>query len=338
MLTRIILLLIFLNNVFIVTKFDNRVLEEIKEEALCDIIEDIPLSSVHSYDNNVWTYKPFDESMQTEQYPKAIDTTKKIVGIEGEVLFSFFKNLFEKNNVSQIDLEKENKIPKIIHQIWLGSPVPHVFTPFILSWKMYENRGWKYKLWTDKDIEQLPLYNQKLYDASNNAGEKSDIARWEILYRFGGVYVDMDFECLQPLDILHYAYDFYVGIQPLDTLFVQLGAALVGSRAGHPILKYCIETIAHNQSRKGVTQKTGPVHLTRSFYAAAGHGGLKDIALPASYFYPLGCREKAVNKQKWIQNGAFAVHWWSKSWMPKPYRPNIFRKIENEKQTKDWNS
>ena len=31
-------------------------------------------------------------------------------------------------------------------------------------------------------------------------GEKSDIFRYEILYRFGGVYVDTDFECIKPFE------------------------------------------------------------------------------------------------------------------------------------------
>ncbi len=32
-------------------------------------------------------------------------------------------------------------------------------------------------------------------------GVKSDLLNREIIYRFGGVYVDVDYECLQSLDV-----------------------------------------------------------------------------------------------------------------------------------------
>src|SRR4029077_19930708 len=108
---------------------------------------------------------------------------------------------------------------------------------------------------------------------------------WEIVYRYGGVYIDVDFECLKPLDIFHHMYDFYTGIQPLDTHFLQLGAALFGAVPGHPILKHCIETIKDDWKRKGAPTKTGPVHYSKSFFATAGKSGLLDVALPSFYFY-----------------------------------------------------
>ncbi len=98
---------------------------------------------------------------------------------------------------------------------------------------------WEYKLWTEKEIDALSLKNREMYDYAVNYGEKSDIARYEILYRFGGVYVDTDFESYKPLDTLHQAYDFYIGIQPLDTGHVQLGIGIIGSRPGHPLLESC---------------------------------------------------------------------------------------------------
>lgn len=43
---------------------------------------------------------------------------------------------------------------------------------------------------------------QKAFDAAKNYGEKSDILRYEILFVYGGVYADVDVECLQPFDAL----------------------------------------------------------------------------------------------------------------------------------------
>ena len=287
-----------------------------------------------------WPYIPFDISMKKDKelnIARTFAITEQIIGLNGQALYDFFKKTYENNAHAQ--KEESLKIPKIIHQIWLGSPLPEEFKQLQNSWiEHHTNKGWSYKLWTDEDVAQLKLYNQEFYDATDNYGVKSDILRWELLHRYGGVYIDMDYECLQPLDDLHYTYDFYTALQPLDTLFVQLGAALVGSRAGHPILAHCIETIKDDWGHKGAPKKTGPVHFTKSFCAMANkEKDSRDIAFPASYFYPLGSQEQTRSKSTWIQEGAFAVHWWAKSWMPKSYRPALSRSIDNEASAQSWN-
>lgn len=298
------------------------------------------LSEIFSvYDgHNPWRYQSFEEAMRLARYPKAIETTTQIVGIDGQELYDFFRDLYDKHNLSNVSPSNELTIPKIIHQVWLGSPLPEIFEPYMRSWVEHHlGRDWQYKLWTDEDVEKIELDNQQYYDAVDNYGIKSDILKWEIIYRYGGVYIDMDFECLQPLDVFHYTYDFYTALQPLDALFVQLGAALFGARPGHPILQYCIESIKDDWHEMGAPKKTGPVHFTKSFYKAAGQDGNIDIAFPASYFYPLGCRETEVDRQQWLKKGAFAVHWWAKCWMPKNYRPHIFKSIDNDESAKSWN-
>jgi mannosyltransferase OCH1-like enzyme len=286
-----------------------------------------------------WHYVTFDEGMHKESYPQAFATTEKIVGINGHKLYDFFKEIYEKNNFSVISPHTDIIIPKTIHQIWLGkSKIPEAFKEFQQTWiEHHMGKGWNYKLWTDEDVEELILHNREFYDATDNYGVKSDILRWEILYTYGGVYIDMDYECLAALDDFHYTYDFYTAVQPLDTQFVQLGAALVGSRPHHPILKHCIETIKDDWHYKGAPTKTGPVHFTKSFYACAGMDNNKDIALPAFYFYPLAAQATKYNKSEWITQGAFAVHWWAKSWMPKKYRPAFSYTIDNDESAQSWN-
>jgi mannosyltransferase OCH1-like enzyme len=296
------------------------------------------LTSWSTFAASDWQYIPFDNAMKKDVYPNSILVTERIIGLDGNTLYDFFKSMYEENNFSVIDPETELKIPKIIHQIWLGSPLPDSFIELQQSWiEQHIGRGWLYKLWTDEDVAQMELYNQEFYDATDNYGIKSDILRWELLYMYGGVYIDMDYECLRELDDFHYTYDFYTSLQPLDSFFVQLGNALFGSRPGHPILQHCIETIRNDWHLQGVPRKTGPVHFTKSFYACAGRNGNKDIALPSFYFCPLGCQEKESNRTGWTTQGAYAVHWWAKSWMPKGYRPPLFRDIHNDASAATWN-
>lgn len=284
------------------------------------------------------SYISFDTGLRTIEYPDAINRSMFYMNIDGHALYSFFKRLYQEG-MQLFRIEHTTlKIPKIIHQIWLGSVVPEVYEAYMQSWRT-KHPDWEYYLWTDENVESLfPLYNQEFYDETKNYGTKSDILRWELLYRFGGVYLDMDYECLNPLDELHYVFDFYTGIQPLDAIFLQLGAALVGSIPEHPILKHCIETICDDWHLQGAPKKTGPVHFTRSFYACAGRT-TRDIALPPFYVYPLASTEKATREAylRWIQQGSYAVHWWSKSWMPKAYRPARFRTINNDESAATWN-
>jgi len=108
-------------------------------------------------------------------------------------------------------------IPKIIHQIWFGD---QSLRPIKLMNKWKEmNPSWDYWLWTEKELkEYFPnLENQKhydnlidLYDNLKNktpnirphhylAG-RSDIVRYEILYEYGGFFIDADSDPLKPLD------------------------------------------------------------------------------------------------------------------------------------------
>lgn len=285
--------------------------------------------------NAEWDVIPFDEATRVDQFPEVYPLTEQGIGINGHELYDFCKNLYEQNSTLRVSTESDIKIPKIFHQIWLGSPLPEEFKAYQQSW-IDHHPDWAYKLWTDEDVAQMELYNQEFYDETKNYGVKADILRYEILYEYGGVFVDIDFECLRPLDDL-LCYDFYVGIEPFEHSSIQTAPGLFGTRPGHPILKYCIETIRNDWCIQGANRKTGPFHFTKSFYAMAGKDGNKDIAFPAFYFYPLSLWDTKVTPYGWTQPGSFAVHWWAGTWMPRDKRPTLSKNIQNDSCTEDWN-
>jgi len=93
-------------------------------------------------------------------------------------------------------------IPKIIHQIHLGQhPLSEEQIKWQKSWKQY-NQNWTHVLWDDKKISRLTIQNYESLQRCKNFAEKSDILRLEILYQFGGLYIDTDFECLKNIDNL----------------------------------------------------------------------------------------------------------------------------------------
>lgn len=292
----------------------------------------------------VASYIDFDISMQTESFSSNIAATRRVIGISGIELLAKFKDLYQKNIHFLPD--SAIHIPKIIHQIWLGGPVPDALKEYMETWKVF-HPDWRYILWTDELVEHFPLYNKELYDNEQNYGAKSDILRYEILFHFGGVYVDTDFECLRALDSLHHTYDFYTGLISLDAHFVHVGIGIVGSKPQHPIIAFCIVNMKNNyENNVGAPAKTGPIPFTRACFYYAGMDFSHDIIFPATYFYPFPARgvyQKdgglgLIDRHKWISEGAYAVHWWGKTWMPKEYRPGIFRSIDNQEGTKNWDA
>ena len=209
-------------------------------------------------------------------------------------------------------------IPKIIHHIWLGSPLPEKYKRFRDSW-IEKHPDWHCILWTDEDIEVLQLANKKLYDATSSYGEKSDIARYEILYRYGGLYVDTDFFCLKPFDIFHHCFDFYTGIAYSGPLWLFNG--LIAAAPGHPILKACIEHIYRapgaTDSFFEILNRTGPRYFSWCYKQCIDQCP-RSVALPVSFFYPWPDYHRDQNKPEeialWLRPETFAIHYWHTSW------------------------
>jgi mannosyltransferase OCH1-like enzyme len=92
------------------------------------------------------------------------------------------------------------KIPKKIHLVWLGSQLPEKF--FKLKKIIYDlNPDYEIFEWNDNNLP-FELSNQKLFNESKNYAAKSDILRYELLYNFGGVYMDYDFLQVKKFDDL----------------------------------------------------------------------------------------------------------------------------------------
>lgn len=267
------------------------------------------------YTNPPHWYVDFDTSMDLKKHPE------KMTPQWGSPVYNIFKKIYEKNNLTKVTYSHEARIPKIIHQIWLGSPVPQEYLWLQKTWKDHHPQ-WEYRLWTDKEAEDFMAQQspelQQFYNEAINYGEKSDILKWLIIYTFGGLYTDIpDYECLRPLDMFHHCYDFYTGVQPLGTSLVQLGAALFAAKPGHPILRHCIETLKDDRHLTQIVDKTGPIHFTRSFCAVAPSLTTPVVALPASYFYPRAYDQSFEQRALWLKEESFAVHHWAGSWLKK---------------------
>jgi inositol phosphorylceramide mannosyltransferase catalytic subunit len=219
-------------------------------------------------------------------------------------------------------------IPKIIHQVWLGSELPRAYVEWTKGWKRI-NHGWDWRLWDEKALLGLGLLNENAFRKSRSKAAKSDIARYELLYRFGGIYADTDFECLRPFDVLANRCTFFVGTIFADS--PELNNALIGSIPGHPLMKDLVKKLHDPVLTKGameVIAQSGAYFLTERFFASQRLLGEHDVVFPSTYFYPLPNfapvrRLSEETRKQYLRDWSFAVHYWEGSWM-KPHPARVF--------------
>lgn len=264
---------------------------------------------------------------------------------------SFFKQLYSKNidKISR-DHHKSLKIPKIIHQIWLGGPLPQNLEYWMNSWMSLQ--GWEYKLWTDKDVENLEMVNRDLYDKSKNFAQKSDILRLEILAHIGGIYVDTDFQCLNSniLEELNRSCDFFICIAPLTNLkkknlnlrsriIFRFNNAIMASSPNHPLMSLLLDKL-HNQFDKYEKTfntpilLTGPDYITQVIfkYEQEKTDEKINLYLPSTFFYPVDYYEAKFfsmhpEKPIFIAPETAGIHYWNSSWT-KLNKINFYRQNE----------
>lgn len=211
------------------------------------------------------------------------------------------KEQYDSRKPSLMPYSETPLIPKIMHHVWDGDLNP-IYRNYLEECKKI-HPDWEFKFWSDKDIRELNLENQDLYDKSRNYAGRSDIARYEILYRFGGVYRDIDVKCYRPIDDLNHKYEFFAPIEfPTKYWQVVLNNGIIGASPNHPILKSTLGFIRANFDERWQRFDRGKEKIVNKISMMVSIASMlpltdgfikeyeanpKAIALPASYFWGL---------------------------------------------------
>ena len=179
------------------------------------------------------------------------------------------------------------KIPKIIHQIWIGQkPRPTA----LLDTCKNLNPTWEYRLWTEdnlpKDfinkahIEQIAKYQTNYPEAS-----QSNIMRYELLYRYGGFFVDADSEFINPLDDFLTENDSFTCYSSETYRGDSLANGYLACTKRNELMKILIQEIKNKASviKQLSYIETGPVFLTKM---VKKHKYNKLKIYPSYYFIP----------------------------------------------------
>ena len=92
------------------------------------------------------------------------------------------------------------EIPKILHQMWIGDETKCP-SKLMKTWKEL-NPSFDYIFWNENEIKKREMIFEctDRIDEIKEINGKCDIMRWEILYKYGGVFIDADSICIEPLD------------------------------------------------------------------------------------------------------------------------------------------
>jgi mannosyltransferase OCH1-like enzyme len=151
-------------------------------------------------------------------------------------------------------MSKILKIPKKIFQTWESKHISGGFQQIVDFWKIL-NPDYEYFLYdkNDREIFIKENFEEKIYNAYCKiipGAFKADLWRYCVLYKYGGIYVDIDTLCLSGIDkFLTEETEFMVPID-LNTNPAEgqhnLFNTFIASAPGNPILLNAIERISYN--------------------------------------------------------------------------------------------
>jgi glycosyltransferase involved in cell wall biosynthesis len=229
--------------------------------------------------------------------------------------------------------EPSGLIPLLIHQTWRDLNVPGDMARLARTWRDL-NPHWHYKLWTDDEnrelVEQCAPWFLPTYDGYPEEIMRVDAFRYFLMLHVGGVYVDLDFECLRPIDDLTRGALALVALEPQEHLGEDVvrrsgldrvvGNAFLGSAAGHPFWQHVIAALGKAKGQRGPLEATGPFLLTRALASWQGAPAVSLMPSPAVYPLPkrgvwAGRLATAQGRESLRAAGAFAVHHWMGTWV-----------------------
>lgn len=179
-------------------------------------------------------------------------------------------------------------IPKIIHQLWIGTkPAP---ITLMNTWKE-KNPDFEYIFWNEQEFinRKMTFKCQKKINEIEEINGKADILRWEILYKYGGVFIDADSICIEPIDDELMNKHSFAGWEQEELRPGLIATGTMGFPPGSPLVGEAINWILNNEVSMKKTDSmawltVGPGLLTRMYNT----GLFKNLHIFPSYtFLPI---------------------------------------------------
>ncbi len=281
------------------------------------------ISMINDGDLIVVTPSDFDELLEILATYKSVERNPRYIYIVMKALQWDKEREIASSVPYDISCAGETKIPKIIHYFWFsGDPFPEKVQKCIDSWKKfcpdYEIRGWNLDNYhTDNEFCNEALKHRDWAFAS-------DFGRCDVLYRYGGIYLDTDVELVRNFDDLLFdegfmCFESKLGIDPGSGMGSILGHDIMREiRAKYYDVKYINEdgTVNHPHIIRmytDVLEKYGLI-LNAEYQQVKGFAIYPPLVM-SPYSYMTG-RLQPYEK-------TYSIHHWVSAWVSKKVRKEI---------------
>ena len=176
-------------------------------------------------------------------------------------------------------------LPHLLHFIWTGSKLP---SKYMKNLDTFANQLPNFEIWLWVDVQPLCKHSNVVYKqlgmlkfatrdllfGISSPVERGDVMLYEIVYQFGGIYVDIDMTCQKPFDELldlsfvSHTFGVYNNIQNAMSSFPPRSHFL------HYVISCVVENY-HNFNAKSDTflpNRTGPPFFTACFHQYNDNG------------------------------------------------------------------
>lgn len=219
-------------------------------------------------------------------------------------------------------------IPKIIHNIWMGkNKIPELHLYCVDTIKK-TNPHFDYILWNDESVDELMKTEfTEYYDKFNELPRmimKIDMIRYFLMYKYGGLYIDMDYLMFKPFDLLDNKVVLPCNKEDVSGNPEALGNCIMASEPKHPFWKSLMDTLftidrksLPYKSKHDVIYSTGPMFVFNMWKKYSTK--YNDIYIPKRcLFHPPTQRNKEyIEKVK--NEGCYGLHLCSALWLDVNY-------------------
>ena len=214
-------------------------------------------------------------------------------------------------------------IPPILHQTWKTDRIPERFQPWTETWKRH-NPGWTRMLWNDRALVDFVGANYPefldTFCGYRSGILRADAGRYLLLHHFGGVYADLDCECVAPFDRLMAEDRIVFCKEPPERSAGQAGLrglpylifnGTIASPPRHPFWLHLLSYLPDLADAKEVIDATGPCVLTSAQLSFADQASL---SIRSSRLFAPGESDDGADPDGRDAGETLSKHYWTGTW------------------------